>query len=126
LIDVRGVDNVLFRVGDFKRARNFYEAALGLQVKFEAGEIGMAGYWLGQERPGLFLQTGAGTPRLWLEVKDARFAAARLRGRGINLTREPFEIRTGWTVEFEDPAGNVIGLTDYTKAPRLARPDPES
>jgi hypothetical protein len=28
---------------------------------------------------------------------------------------------TGWTVEIPDPWGNVIGLTDYTKQPHLAR-----
>jgi predicted enzyme related to lactoylglutathione lyase len=30
---------------------------------------------------------------------------------------DAFEVQTGWTVEFADPAGNVVGLTDYTKRP---------
>jgi len=53
---------------------------------------------------------------------DARDAAAELHARGVRLLAEPFEVATGWTVEFTDPWGNVIGLTDYTKAPERGRP----
>jgi len=28
---------------------------------------------------------------------------------------EPFEIYTGLAVEFEDPFGNKLGITDYSK-----------
>jgi len=33
----------------------------------------------------------------------------------------PFPVATGWTVEFADLWGNVIGLTDYSKRPELGR-----
>jgi hypothetical protein len=37
------------------------------------------------------------------------------------LLKEPWEVGTGWIVEIADPWGNVIGLTDYLKAPQKAR-----
>jgi predicted enzyme related to lactoylglutathione lyase len=123
-LDVLGVDNVLFDVRDFDEARRFYAEELGLPVVFEVAAMGIAGFRLGTEEPGLFVRRGTGTPRVWLEVPDARAAAEALRARGIEPLSEPFEIQTGWTVEFADPSGNVIGLTDYVKDPSKARRHP--
>jgi predicted enzyme related to lactoylglutathione lyase len=128
-IQVLGVDNILFGVGDFGEARAFYEGKLGLPVKFAVEAMGIVGYSLGSDEAGLFLRvqpivptTARETPRLWLEVADAREAAKQLAQLGIAPLREPFEINTGWVVEFADPWGNVIGLTDYVKDAAKARP----
>jgi predicted enzyme related to lactoylglutathione lyase len=40
---------------------------------------------------------------------------------GLVPLAPPFEVFTGWTVEFADPWGNRIGLTDYTKKPEMGR-----
>ncbi len=127
-LDVLGVDNVLLAVGDFELALEFYEGSLGLPLKFELPNLGIACFQLGREAPGLLLRAGAvhrqdprDTPRLWLEVRDARAAAAALRELGVTALDEPFEVATGWTVEIADPWGNVIGLTDYSKDPSRAR-----
>jgi predicted enzyme related to lactoylglutathione lyase len=120
-LEILGIDNVLFDVGDFQAARGFYADALGLELKFEMPGMGLAGLRLGPEEPGLLIRTGAGTPRVWLEVADARAAAAELRSRGLEPLAEPFEVQTGWTVEFADPAGNVVGFTDYSKRPEMSR-----
>ena len=37
------------------------------------------------------------------------------------LLDEVFSVATGWTAEIADPWGNVLGFTDYTKRPELAR-----
>jgi predicted enzyme related to lactoylglutathione lyase len=58
---------------------------------------------------------------VWLEVPDARAAARELTGAGIALLDAPFSVSTGWTVEVADPWGNVLGFTDYSKRPELAR-----
>jgi predicted enzyme related to lactoylglutathione lyase len=128
LISILGVDNVLFAVGDLARARAFYEDRLGLQVKFAAPEHGIVGYALGSEEPGLVIRQEnlpdsgpQATPKVWLEVSDARAAAQILVAAGVVPLGEPFEIPTGWTVEIADPWGNVVGLTDYVKAPAMAR-----
>ncbi len=127
-LEVLGVDNVMLAVGDFQQARQFYEATLGLPVKFAVPEAGIVGYRLGPEEPGLMIRVQAlepsaprATPRVWLEVRDARAAAAALRQRGARVLGEPMEILTGWAVEVADPWGNVLGLTDYVKQPSKGR-----
>lgn len=128
-LEVLGVDNAMFSVGRLDSALEFYGQRLGLPLKFKVPNIGIAAFRLGPEEPGLFVRTRdvpergpRDSPRLWLEVTDARQAAAELRARGVQPLGEPFEVATGWTVEFADPWGNVIGLTDYEKAPERARP----
>jgi predicted enzyme related to lactoylglutathione lyase len=127
-IEVLGVDNILFAVGDLAQARAFYESQLALPVKFVVPEAGIVCYRLGREEPGLLLRAQAlaptpprDTPRVWLEVADARSAARDLAARGVAVLKEPSEVMTGWVVEFADPWGNVVGLTDYTKFPSKAR-----
>lgn len=128
-LEVLGVDNAMFSVGELDAAIEFYGDRLGLPVKFQVPTMGIAGFRLGPEEPGLFVsarglpeQGPRDSPRLWLEVANARQAAAELRARGVQPLAEPFEVATGWTVEVADPWGNVIGLSDYTKAPERARP----
>jgi catechol 2,3-dioxygenase-like lactoylglutathione lyase family enzyme len=127
-IHVLGIDNVMISVGDLHQARQFYEDRLGLPLKFLVDDYGIAGYRLGTEEPGLVLKvadipptSARVTPRLWLEVADARAVAQRLREQDIPLLHEPFEVATGWTVECADPWGNVLGFTDYIKDPAKGR-----
>lgn len=127
-LDVLGVDNIMLAVGDLAQARAFYETALGLPVKFAVPQAGIVGYRLGPEEPGLMIRLQAmppspprDTPRIWLEVRDARQATAALRERGARILGEPMEILTGWAVEVSDPWGNVLGLTDYVKDPSRGR-----
>jgi predicted enzyme related to lactoylglutathione lyase len=128
MVDVLGVDNILLDVGDLEVARGFYGGRLGLGVKFDFPEAGVVGFRLGDEEPGLLVRAGdvplgapRPSPRLWLEVPDARAAGAALAAAGVTLLGEPRELRTGWLVEVADPWGNVIGLTDYRNAPERAR-----
>jgi predicted enzyme related to lactoylglutathione lyase len=126
-----GLDSVLLAVGDLEEARRFYGEALSLEVRFELPDLGVAAYAAGPGRPAVVVQRRPldrhpprETPRVWLEVPDARSAAAELRTRGVGNVGEPFEVQTGWTVEVADPWGNVIGLTDYGKRPDLGRARP--
>jgi predicted enzyme related to lactoylglutathione lyase len=127
-LEVLGVDNIMLAVGDLAQARDFYETTLGLPVKFAVPQAGVVGYRLGPEEPGLMIRVqGLGpspprdTPRIWLEVADARAAASALRAKGARILGEPMEIVTGWAVELADPWGNVLGLTDYLKDPAKGR-----
>ena len=130
-LEILGVDNAMVAVGDFEPAVDFYGGRLGLPVRFQVPGRGIAGFRLGPEEPGLIVQVRSmqehqprETPRIWLEVRDARAAAAELRERGVTPLEEPFEVATGWTVEVADPWGNVIGLMDYTKSPAHGRRAP--
>jgi len=127
-ISILGVDNVMLVVGDLREGRRFYEGVLGLRVKFADDEHGILGFAIGEEEPGLVIRAQTiekceprQTPRVWLEVPDARAAAAALEALGQSLVAPPFHVGTGWTVELADPWGNVLGLTDYVGMPSLAR-----
>ncbi|WP_320778171.1 VOC family protein [Streptomyces sp. CRN 30] len=127
--ELLGFDNVLLPVGDLAEAVGFYERA-GFDVGFRLDEAGIALLKVGGETPGILLrhEDGLGhrpppwpSPRVWLEVPDAKAAARALTGAGIPPAEGPFSTATGWTVEFADPWGNVVGLTDYLKRPELSR-----
>ncbi|MFJ9628731.1 VOC family protein [Streptomyces sp. NPDC091280] len=127
--ELLGFDNVLLPVGDLAEAVPFYERA-GFTVGFRLDEAGIAILKVGGETPGVLLRQEEGlghrpppwpSPRVWLEVPDARRAARHLTGIGVELLDAPLSVATGWTVEIADPWGNVIGFTDYTKRPELAR-----
>ncbi|MEU1270522.1 VOC family protein [Streptomyces sp. NPDC005799] len=124
-----GFDNVLLPVGDLGTAVGFYERA-GFAVGFRFDEAGIALLKVGAETPGILLRQEDGlghrppswpSPRLWIEVTDARKAASWLAAAGIAPLDEPIAVATGWTVEIADPWGNVIGFTDYGKRPELGR-----
>jgi predicted enzyme related to lactoylglutathione lyase len=127
--ELLGFDNVLLPVGDLAEAVGFYERA-GFTVGFRLDEAGIALLKVGGETPGVLLRQEEGlghrpppwpSPRVWLEVPDARRAAQHLTAAGVALLDPPFSVATGWTVEIADPWGNVIGFTDYSKRPELAR-----
>ncbi|EGX55144.1 hypothetical protein SZN_34382 [Streptomyces zinciresistens K42] len=127
--ELLGFDNVLLPVGDLGEAVGFYERA-GFTVGFRLDEAGIALLNVGGETPGVLLRQEEAlghrtppwpSPRVWLEVPDARTAARTLDARGIAPLDEPASGATGWTVEIADPWGNVIGFTDYTKRPELGR-----
>jgi predicted enzyme related to lactoylglutathione lyase len=128
-LELLGFDNVLFPVGDLGEAVSFYERA-GFRVKFRLDEAGIALLEAGKETPGVLLRAEEDFghrpppwpgPRVWLEVRDAKAAARALTEAGIPPIDPPFSTSTGYVVEFADPWGNVIGLTDYLKRPELAR-----
>ncbi|MFE9354130.1 VOC family protein [Streptomyces olivaceoviridis] len=127
--ELLGFDNVLLPVGDLGEAVAFYERA-GFAVGFRFDEGGIAQLKVGGETPGILLRTEEElrrrtppwpSPRVWLEVPDARAAARELAAAGIETLDEVFPVATGWTVEIADPWGNVLGFTDYTKRPALGR-----
>ncbi|MBV1935404.1 VOC family protein [Streptomyces sp. BV286] len=127
--ELLGFDNVLFPVGDLDEAVDFYQRA-GFALGFRLDEAGIAILKVGKETPGVLLRLEEGlghrpppwgSPRVWLEVRDARSTADALTAADVQPLDAPLSVSTGWTVEFADPWGNVIGLTDYSKRPELAR-----
>ncbi|MFD9001390.1 VOC family protein [Streptomyces sp. NPDC059582] len=127
--ELLGFDNVLLPVGDIGEAVGFYERA-GFAVGFRFDEAGIAQMKVGGETPGILLRQEEGlghrpppwpSPRVWVEVPDARAAMRELADAGITALDEPASVATGWTVEIADPWGNVLGFTDYTKRPELGR-----
>ena len=109
-IAVLGLDNVLLDVDDLEAAKGFYSGQLGLGVNFDFPDAGVVGFRLGDEEAGLVVRAGdvppgppRSSPRLWLEVPDARAAGTALAATGVALLGEPRELRTGWLVRSPTP-----------------------
>jgi catechol 2,3-dioxygenase-like lactoylglutathione lyase family enzyme len=119
---ILGIDNVMFKVGDFEDARDFYTNLLGLEESYCFADKQMVGYALGNEAPGLTLSVSdaPGCGRFWLEVANAADFKKAIDSR-INTISPLFDINTGQAFEITDPWGNVIGFTDYIYKPELAR-----
>jgi glyoxalase family protein len=110
-------DNYFFPTNDFEATKRFYADVLGLAVKFDFSSMGMVAYRIGDDEPALILKDTArfpdAKPALWIEVEDVAAQYAKMKERGVRFLSEPFQIKTGWAVEFEDPSGNRLGITDY-------------
>ena len=97
-------DNFFIPVDDIETARKYYETNLGLKVKFDFSEIIL-------KDKNKFKDS---KQTIWFEVNDVQSEYQKMKENGINFLSEPFKIRTGYAVEFEDPFGNRFGITDYS------------
>ncbi|MFE1233016.1 VOC family protein [Streptomyces sp. NPDC058745] len=110
---------ILLRPADPERSRRFYGETLGLAVHREFGTGPQRGtvYFLG----GGFLEVSgcadAPSPspelRLWLQVADVRAVHEELRGRGVEVLREPVTEPWGLVeMWIADPDGVRIAVVE--------------
>jgi predicted enzyme related to lactoylglutathione lyase len=116
---MKNYDNFFLGVSDLEEARSFYEQKLELQLKFDFSKEGMLAYHIGKEEPAIILKDQNVfknmKPTIWFEVDDVNKEYIKLKEKGIVFLSEPFRIYTGMAVEFEDPFGNRLGFTDYSR-----------
>lgn len=112
-------DNFFLPVDNMEEAKNYYNDLLGLNLKFDFSSNGMVAYNVGNEEPAIILKDVAkfktAKPAIWFMVDSVKTEYEKLKEKGVVFLSEPFEIRTGLSVEFEDPFGNRLGITDYSK-----------
>ena len=117
---MRNYDNFFFGARNLEESRKFYEDILGLSLKFDFQDKGMIAFNVGDEEPAIILKdlnVFDVKPTIWFVVDDVKTEYDRLKDRGVRFLSEPYEIHTGMAVEFEDPDGNRLGITDYSKDP---------
>jgi predicted enzyme related to lactoylglutathione lyase len=119
---MKDYDNFFLPSSDLKKAKEFYQSLLGLPLKFDFSDMGMVAFKVGENEPAIILKDTAkfpdAKPTIWFVVDDVREEYRRLSEKGLKFLSEPFEIHTGMAVEFQDPYGNRLGLTDYSKTKR--------
>jgi predicted enzyme related to lactoylglutathione lyase len=110
-------DNLFLPAENMEESKKFYSEVLGLETKFEFAGQGMVAFKVGREEPAIILKDKNKfpdvKPTIWIEVDDVKEQYERLKLKGVKFLSEPFKIRTGWAVEFVDPSGNHLGITDY-------------
>lgn len=116
---IKNYDNFFIGVSDLTEAKEYYERVLGLKLKFDFSKNGMMAFNVGNEEPAIILKDENKFPNMkptfWFEVEDVEKEYKNLKEKGVNFLSEPFQIRTGMAVEFEDPFKNRLGITDYIK-----------
>lgn len=114
---MKNYDNFFFPSDNFEDSKKFYSEVLGLPIKFDFSQHGMIAYKVGEEEPAIIIKDKSkfpnAKPALWIEVADVQLIYPDLKKKGVTFLSEPFKIKTGWAVEFNDPSGNLLGLTDY-------------
>lgn len=116
---MKDYDNFFLPSSDLKKGKEFYQDLLGLPVKFDFSNMGMIAFKVGDSEPAIVLKDTAkfpnAKPTIWFVVDNVAEEFNRLKEKGLKFFSEPFPIQTGLAVEFEDPFGNRLGLTDYSK-----------
>jgi predicted enzyme related to lactoylglutathione lyase len=116
---MKDYDNFFLPSSDLKKGKAFYQDLLGLPVKFDFSSMGMVAFKVGDNEPAIILKDTSkfseAKPAIWFVVDSVREEYKRLSAKGLKFLSKPFAIHTGMAVEFEDPFGNRLGLTDYSK-----------
>ena len=110
------VKAVALPVVDSARAVNFYGKVLGLKPANHPGEP--HGYLLGETilllKPDWYADPSAQpSPRITLEVDDARSLVKSLKARGVTIADEPEPTKTGFVASFLDSEGNKLWFCSY-------------
>jgi predicted enzyme related to lactoylglutathione lyase len=115
---LKNYDNFFLPATDLEKGREFYSGMLGLPVKFDFSARGLLAFNVGDEEPAIILRSDpSAKPSILFEVDDVRATYEELKKKGVVFRSEPYEIYTGLAVEFDDPFGNRLGITDYSKVP---------
>ena len=114
---MKNYDNFFLGVNNLSEAKEYYQTVLGLQLKFDFSTKGMVAFKVGDEEPAIILKDknifSSVKPTIWFEVENVEMEYKKLSENGVVFLSEPFHINTGMAVEFEDPFGNTLGITDY-------------
>ncbi|SFQ76165.1 VOC family protein [Flavobacterium akiainvivens] len=117
---IKDYDNYFLPADNIEEAKDFYKNQLGLEVKFDFSDKGMVAFQVGNNEPAIIVNAMKNAqPAIWFTVEDVLQSYEELKQKGIQFISEPYEIMTGLSVEFTDPFGNRLGLTDYSKKPQL-------
>ena len=120
---MKDYDNFFLPSNNLKKGKEFYQDILGLPVKFDFSDMGMIAFQVGDNEPSIILKDTnkfpEAKPTIWFLVDSVQEEYKRLSTKGLKFLSEPFEIHTGMAVEFEDPFGNRLGLTDYSKSSKI-------
>ena len=120
---MKNYDNFFLPSSDLEKGKKFYRDILGLPIKFDFSGMGMVAFKVGGNEPAIILKDTAKFPEtkpsIWFMVDNVKEEYTRLKVKGLQFLSQPFEIHTGMAVEFEDPFGNKLGFTDYSKSPKI-------
>lgn len=118
MVTLTNYDNFFLPTDNLEAAKQFYGNILGLPTKFDFSDAGMVAFKVGGQEPAIIVQDIAkiseAKPAIWFTVENVRSSYKDLQTKGVKFLSEPYEIPTGLAVQFTDPFGNRLGITDYS------------
>jgi len=116
-IEFLGVKAIALPVIDPARADNFYGKVLGLPAANQPGEP--HGYLLGETflllKPDWYADPSTEpSPRITLQVNDARSLEKTLRELGVTIADKAVPTETGFVASFLDSEGNKLWFCSYS------------
>ena len=110
-MEIKGVDFILYNVSDYKRAIDFYQNVLGLQLvedyKGRWGEFNIGAMTLVICSNDSMKKGGA---TIALAVDDVKKSVEYLKTKNIKISEEPRETKVCFMAKILDPDGNEIIL----------------
>ena len=111
-----GVKAVALPVVDTARAANFYGKVIGLPAANLPGEPN--GYLVGETvlllKPDFYAEPSTQpSPRVTLQVDDARSLVKALKERGVTISDDAQPTDTGFVASFLDSEGNKLWFCSY-------------
>ena len=115
-VEILGVKAIALPVVDTERADKFYGKTLGLSSANHPGEP--YGYLLGETvlllKPDWYAAPSSEpSPRITLQVEDARGLVKTLKERGVIIADEAVQTETGFVASFLDSEGNKLWFCSY-------------
>lgn len=109
-------DSIFLEARDIEKSRKFYEQLFELEAKEDFGDFGLVALNIGKQGPKIVLREsnshGTSQPTIWFKVDNVNRLYQKFRSVELEFITEPFQVQNGWAVEFYDPAGNRLGITD--------------
>lgn len=117
--DIRGISNIILRVGDLRQSVGFYRDVLGLTLKFEVPgwaffDCGGLTLALNESKTAAIAPSSQSTEVVF-DTEDIHAAYAALGSRGVAFTRAPRVVTTDAThdtlaTDFRDPDGHAFSI----------------
>jgi len=116
-------DTIYLEAKDIEKSRRFYEQLFELEAKDDFGEFGLVSLDIGNQGPKIILRhnntDGTAQPTIWFKVDNVNKLYQKFSSAGLDVITEPFQVKNSWAMEFYDPAGNRLGITDCKINPPL-------
>ena len=111
------IDNIMYRVKDLEKAKEFYQDVLGLKKVWEDKDARMVGFMFDQSDSEVVIHANQEIPKFdysYLVENVVEFCEG-YKKRGYKPLLEPIDVRSGKYAVLQDDDGNEIPIIDLTK-----------
>lgn len=111
------IDNIMYRVSDLEKSKEFYEKVLGLKKVWEDREAKMVGFVFDQSDSEIVIHNNPHIPKFDYSylVEDVVAFCKEVKEKGYKVCLEPMDVRPGKYAVIADLDDNAIPVIDLSK-----------